>query len=255
MEVRQVVAGIGVVALGVCAALPFQRTGTVQTGSVDQRRTNATLSLQVRGDDAPAAAIDASLSPIEHSNAESSSPNSKAVEDSAFPASPNLTRIQALPELAESFEKAEPSSPVVNRRDDSMMAPAIPSPIPSPTRRTAAAAIPGGRDNTPLRTPSLSGVPENVRLGVPQFSELPTSSAIPPTRNIGNRGLAPAPLPEEPAREPRKHRIRDGDTLPELARRYLGNARRAYEIFEANRDVLSHPEILPLGRIIELPPR
>ncbi len=49
------------------------------------------------------------------------------------------------------------------------------------------------------------------------------------------------------------HKITDGDTLPALAQAYLGDAGRAREIFEANRDVLANPEILPIGRELKIP--
>jgi nucleoid-associated protein YgaU len=61
-------------------------------------------------------------------------------------------------------------------------------------------------------------------------------------------------LPEnKPAQ--RRHRLTDGDSLQRLAERYLGNAARADEIFAINRDVLSAPDLLPLGKIIRIPPR
>jgi len=53
----------------------------------------------------------------------------------------------------------------------------------------------------------------------------------------------------------RYHLVVDGDTLAELARRYLGSARRAGEIFEANRDVLPSPDALPIGARLRIPPR
>lgn len=52
----------------------------------------------------------------------------------------------------------------------------------------------------------------------------------------------------------RRHRIVDGDSLESLAERYLGFSARSAEIFEANRNVLSDPEILPLGVEIKIPP-
>ena len=55
--------------------------------------------------------------------------------------------------------------------------------------------------------------------------------------------------------EPRRHKIVDGDTLPALAERYLGSAARANEIFDANRDVLPDPELLPIGAKLKIPPR
>jgi len=51
----------------------------------------------------------------------------------------------------------------------------------------------------------------------------------------------------------RTHRIVDGDTLAELAQRYLGDKTRALEIFEANRHILPSPEILPIGQEIRIP--
>ncbi|MFO7906253.1 MAG: LysM peptidoglycan-binding domain-containing protein [Planctomycetota bacterium] len=55
-------------------------------------------------------------------------------------------------------------------------------------------------------------------------------------------------------RQPRRtHTIRDGDTLPLLAQRYLGDPQRGGEIMEANRSVLSDPEVLPIGVEIIIP--
>ena len=52
----------------------------------------------------------------------------------------------------------------------------------------------------------------------------------------------------------RVHRIADGDTLESLAQRYLGASRRWKVIFNANADVLSDPQLLPIGTEIEIPP-
>ncbi len=51
------------------------------------------------------------------------------------------------------------------------------------------------------------------------------------------------------------HRIVDGDTLCSLAERYLASADRHAEIYEANRGVLSNPDILPIGVKLKIPPR
>ena len=51
----------------------------------------------------------------------------------------------------------------------------------------------------------------------------------------------------------RIHKIVDGDSLESLAERYLGFSARAGEIFEANRSVLSDPEILPIGLDLKIP--
>lgn len=51
------------------------------------------------------------------------------------------------------------------------------------------------------------------------------------------------------------HTVVDGDTLPALAQRYLGSPDRAGELYEANRDVISDPKLLPIGVEIKLPRR
>ena len=66
---------------------------------------------------------------------------------------------------------------------------------------------------------------------------------------------APRPAATRLEESVRVHRIVDGDTLASLARRYLGDAARAGEIFEANRDVLPSPEALPIGAAVRIPPR
>jgi nucleoid-associated protein YgaU len=53
--------------------------------------------------------------------------------------------------------------------------------------------------------------------------------------------------------QPRSYRLRDGDTLPWLAERYLGSRERAGELFTANQDVLTHPDLLPVGTTIKIP--
>jgi nucleoid-associated protein YgaU len=53
----------------------------------------------------------------------------------------------------------------------------------------------------------------------------------------------------------RTHTVIDGDTLAALAERYLGSAARAEEIYQANRDSLHDPTLLPIGVELKVPPR
>jgi nucleoid-associated protein YgaU len=55
--------------------------------------------------------------------------------------------------------------------------------------------------------------------------------------------------------QPRSYTLRDGDTLEELAERFLGTQGRAGDIYEANRAVLTAPDLLPVGVAIVIPPR
>ena len=52
----------------------------------------------------------------------------------------------------------------------------------------------------------------------------------------------------------RLHQVRDGDTLSSLARHYLGSSKRFLEIYEANRELLSNPDLLPIGARLKIPP-
>jgi len=55
--------------------------------------------------------------------------------------------------------------------------------------------------------------------------------------------------------ELRTHIVMDGDSLPKLAGRYLDDPERSGEIFELNRELLEHPELLPIGVELKIPSR
>jgi nucleoid-associated protein YgaU len=55
--------------------------------------------------------------------------------------------------------------------------------------------------------------------------------------------------------EGRSHIIVDGDSLSKLAGLYLDDPRRAAEIYELNRQLISDPELLPIGVELAIPPR
>jgi len=66
--------------------------------------------------------------------------------------------------------------------------------------------------------------------------------------------LRAEPSTSDPAPAVRTHRIVDGDTLPDLAARYLGSRDRYLEIYEANRGRLASPDLLPIGLELIIPP-
>jgi len=51
------------------------------------------------------------------------------------------------------------------------------------------------------------------------------------------------------------HTIVDGDTLASLAEHYLGSSTRQMEIYELNKDMLTSPDLLPIGTTLRIPPR
>jgi nucleoid-associated protein YgaU len=53
----------------------------------------------------------------------------------------------------------------------------------------------------------------------------------------------------------RIHIVHEGDSLERLAERYLGDAARALELFDLNRDVLENPHLLKIGAELRVPGR
>ena len=84
---------------------------------------------------------------------------------------------------------------------------------------------------------------------------LPASYAAPVNSMPENR-IAPPPWPMQgEAREARTHIVTDGDSLERLASRYLSDPQRSREIYELNREVLSAPDLLPIGAELKIPER
>ena len=61
------------------------------------------------------------------------------------------------------------------------------------------------------------------------------------------------PLPPPPPPEPIIYTVQRGDTLRSIAARFLGDERRWREIFEANRAVISNPDIIRPGMQLVIP--
>jgi nucleoid-associated protein YgaU len=133
-----------------------------------------------------------------------------------------------------------------------------------------------GREDFPAAATLAEAGSESAVLSIPAFPSLPDSppavraerpDPLPPTlakafptieettsarwgTSLGI-GLSGAGLV---APSPRRHKIVNGDSLPALAKRYLGSEDRAEQIFEANRDLLSSPDALPIGIELRIPP-
>jgi nucleoid-associated protein YgaU len=112
------------------------------------------------------------------------------------------------------------------------------------------ASAPGsGEGATPARLP-------------PSAAALPDVAAAARTRAAGGA--------EPPAAEPaadadatydtaaalesaRRHVVRDGDSLASIAKQFYGDAARAQEIYEANRDRIRDPAQLHAGQVLSIP--
>jgi nucleoid-associated protein YgaU len=79
------------------------------------------------------------------------------------------------------------------------------------------------------------------------------------TENTLNRirvEQAPAPpspvAPQKPAEET-VYEVKPGDTLGAIAQRFYGKASLYPKIFEANRDILSNPDLIKVGQKLKIP--
>ena len=141
--------------------------------------------------------------------------------------------------------------------------PSATSPEPSPNRSVSLAPAPT-TTTMPRSEPRLLGSIEDLSSSqtpaAPPMSQpfhsQPTAPATDPWPPglTDHRPLRPAPYAPRVGQTPqRTHKIVDGDTLYYLAERYLGSGERYLAIFEANRHVLSDPDILPIGRELRIP--
>jgi LysM repeat protein len=111
--------------------------------------------------------------------------------------------------------------------------------------------------------------PENADGAATAMAPAPSNSPAVDSQSFGQAGFAapggwntPAPLPATQSpipntalSEPIWHVVADGDSLPKIAERYLRDAARAREIFDLNRDVLTNPDLLPIGTELRIPQR
>lgn len=140
-----------------------------------------------------------------------------------------------------------PGAPIVYRRQ-----PAVANPAQTPPDRLAPAV------ETVLKAnPFSAGHRATVLQPVAPEAPLPRlARSFPrdPTGISSRWGISMGiGLSHADSGQQRTHRIVDGDTLPDLAQRYLGDRSRALEIFEVNRHILPSPEILPIGQEITIP--
>jgi nucleoid-associated protein YgaU len=119
------------------------------------------------------------------------------------------------------------------------------------TRQSAATpsdSSPGAQQPTIVSAQDRHEPPPSLAPDYPQ-------SGRPPSPHWGVSMQMMLPVAKTADDPPTTHLVVDGDTLAALAERYLGSADRARDIFNANRDVLSDPDLLPIGVELKLPPR
>ncbi len=134
---------------------------------------------------------------------------------------------------------------------------------PSDARKLelATAVRPQFDEVAPLQARPLQTVAQPVRnLGSEDLVASPvrsTQAYIAPEPVVGGRSLVPVqPKPSFTGKisyVQRMHTIREGDSLPSIAREYFGNAQKYLDIYLLNKDVLANPTQLPVGVEIKIP--
>ncbi len=110
--------------------------------------------------------------------------------------------------------------------------------------------------------------PHKLKIGmsIRVSGEAPVVAAA-PAQAAGTGGAAvPAPVvpvkatPAKPVAAPasaavpgRTHTVVKGDTLGAIAKKYLGSATRADDLFAANKDILKSKDALKLGQVLRIP--
>jgi hypothetical protein len=156
------------------------------------------------------------------------SSESSRVTGASASTSPSSSFAAAVPRLLDNVESAEQAS-----NGDRVSAPRE-AERPSPAHTAPEIATSTSIEDQPLNSNARHGNDQSVLKHAPRPAESAAPDISTPTR---------------------MHRIRDGDTLPALAERFLGDRKRDQEIFEANRDVLAHPDLLPIGVDLRVPAR
>jgi len=109
----------------------------------------------------------------------------------------------------------------------------------------------------PVTQPIADRTPPPVEIRQRGVHPIPVASALTPTLREETRTAAPVRRPERATPEPtpsvRPYRVVEGDTLFDIAAKFLGDGRRWREIKELNRERLAAGDILRAGVEIKIP--
>jgi hypothetical protein len=122
---------------------------------------------------------------------------------------------------------------------------------PNPLKEESPARLPPAKLETPQdhRTGRLPDFPPQYQALLDPNSTTPQTTAPTTTGRVMEPALVPAPP------KFREHVLVDGDSLERLAKRYLGDIKRAEEIRALNADVLTDADTLPIGKVLRIPLR
>jgi len=91
----------------------------------------------------------------------------------------------------------------------------------------------------------------NVQSGSASSAPAPAPKADFSNVQSGSASTAPAAEPAEP--EAQTYTVVSGDTLSKISRHFYGSANHWNDIFQANRDQLSNPDLIKPGQVLKIP--
>ncbi|PHR87701.1 MAG: hypothetical protein COA78_36945 [Blastopirellula sp.] len=128
--------------------------------------------------------------------------------------------------------------------------------ISAPTKNRSVSFSPDGYQKVALaqRTTRQSQPRKVVPISLSQEEEEYYHVAKPVTQpKKVARAMPQRRVSFDPPAVRQKHKITDGDTLEALAQKFLQDPQAAWAIYEANRELLESPDLLPIGATLEIP--
>jgi nucleoid-associated protein YgaU len=94
--------------------------------------------------------------------------------------------------------------------------------------------------NEPVK-PDFSDVQGGATTSAPAAAPAPDFSDV----QAGSTSTAPAAV--------QTYTVVGGDNLSKIAKKFYGHANRWHEIFQANRDQISNPDLIRVGQVLKIP--
>jgi nucleoid-associated protein YgaU len=88
----------------------------------------------------------------------------------------------------------------------------------------------------------------------PDFSNVQSgASSTAPTAPKADFGNVEAGVETTAPAAPQTYTVNKGDTLSKIAKEFYGSANRWHEIYDANRDQISNPDLIKPGQVLKIP--
>jgi nucleoid-associated protein YgaU len=135
--------------------------------------------------------------------------------------------------------------------------PQLPAVVAVPPPPPPAPLPPSGLEFTPAPPPLDAAYRSTVDIPPPPLLDIhapPPLAAGWSANDVARSAAAAAPVLPAAVEPPATYVVRDGDDLTGIAIRVYGHAGAASAIWEANRDRLTDPQLLPIGLALRMPP-